>query len=348
MKLTTLACLAALCVIGQAGRLAVAAPAAAPAAQAQPSLGRAGRARRPRRRQAAALLRGLQPRLASARAPRRQAPPLPDPLQARLRTAAHPCGAAAGAATGAGLGSRARPMTAPAPASASREAAPPSRRVKLVVFDVDGTLVDSQHLIVAAQGIAFAENGLPAPEPARGALRGRPVAAAGVPPPRRRGRPDRGPLGELQAAFNRLRLDPAYEEPLFPGMARSAGAASCPRRRADRPRNRQVPARRRPPDRPPRLGGLVRHDAERRRRALQARPDHAAAGDGGGRLPTPAPPIMVGDTTFDMAMGVAAGAVAIGVGWGYHPPGALFGAGAVTVVERGRAGGRLLRGVEPR
>ena len=35
--------------------------------------------------------------------------------------------------------------------------------MKLIVFDVDGTLVDSQHLIVAAQGLAFAENGLPAP-----------------------------------------------------------------------------------------------------------------------------------------------------------------------------------------
>ena len=38
-----------------------------------------------------------------------------------------------------------------------------TRAMKLIVFDVDGTLVDSQHLIVAAQGLAFAENGLPAP-----------------------------------------------------------------------------------------------------------------------------------------------------------------------------------------
>ena len=35
--------------------------------------------------------------------------------------------------------------------------------MKLIVFDVDGTLVDSQHLIVAAQGMAFAEHGLTAP-----------------------------------------------------------------------------------------------------------------------------------------------------------------------------------------
>jgi phosphoglycolate phosphatase len=43
--------------------------------------------------------------------------------------------------------------------------------------------------------------------------------------------------------------------------------------------------------------------------------------------------VMVGDTTFDMAMAVAAGVAAIGVAWGYHQPGALYGAGAVTVVD---------------
>ena len=32
-----------------------------------------------------------------------------------------------------------------------------------------------------------------------------------------------------------------------------------------------------------------------------------------------------------------AGAAAVGVAWGYHPPGALFGAGAVTVVESAAA-----------
>ena len=35
--------------------------------------------------------------------------------------------------------------------------------MKLVVFDVDGTLVDSQHLIVAAQRAAFAAHGLEPP-----------------------------------------------------------------------------------------------------------------------------------------------------------------------------------------
>jgi len=35
--------------------------------------------------------------------------------------------------------------------------------VKLIIFDVDGTLVDSQNLIVAAQRATFAAHGLESP-----------------------------------------------------------------------------------------------------------------------------------------------------------------------------------------
>ena len=45
----------------------------------------------------------------------------------------------------------------------------------------------------------------------------------------------------------------------------------------------------------------------------------------------PTSTVMVGDTSYDMAMAVAAGAAAIGVAWGYHPADALKGAGAQTV-----------------
>jgi phosphoglycolate phosphatase len=44
--------------------------------------------------------------------------------------------------------------------------------------------------------------------------------------------------------------------------------------------------------------------------------------------------ILVGDTSFDMAMGVAAGATPIGVGWGYHDAAELLAAGAAAVAER--------------
>ncbi len=42
--------------------------------------------------------------------------------------------------------------------------------------------------------------------------------------------------------------------------------------------------------------------------------------------------VMIGDTTFDVAMARAAGAVAIGVGWGYHDAEELRAAGAHHVI----------------
>lgn len=43
--------------------------------------------------------------------------------------------------------------------------------------------------------------------------------------------------------------------------------------------------------------------------------------------------ILVGDTTFDIEMAVNAGAVAIGVSWGYHHPDELDAAGAQKIVD---------------
>jgi phosphoglycolate phosphatase len=43
--------------------------------------------------------------------------------------------------------------------------------------------------------------------------------------------------------------------------------------------------------------------------------------------------IVIGDTSFDMAMGRAAGATPIGAGWGYHEPDELVAAGAVAVAD---------------
>jgi phosphoglycolate phosphatase len=47
----------------------------------------------------------------------------------------------------------------------------------------------------------------------------------------------------------------------------------------------------------------------------------------------PARTVMVGDTTFDVEMALAAGVGALGVAWGYHPPEELREAGAHGVVE---------------
>lgn len=47
----------------------------------------------------------------------------------------------------------------------------------------------------------------------------------------------------------------------------------------------------------------------------------------------PAETVVIGDTTFDMEMARAAGATAIGVAWGYHPPADLLAMGAARVIR---------------
>ena len=41
--------------------------------------------------------------------------------------------------------------------------------------------------------------------------------------------------------------------------------------------------------------------------------------------------VMIGDTSFDIDMGLAAGVRSIGVAWGYHAPDELIAAGAQAV-----------------
>ena len=42
--------------------------------------------------------------------------------------------------------------------------------------------------------------------------------------------------------------------------------------------------------------------------------------------------VMIGDTTYDIEMGRAAGLLTIGVSWGYHAPAALTAAGAHRLI----------------
>ena len=52
-----------------------------------------------------------------------------------------------------------------------------------------------------------------------------------------------------------------------------------------------------------------------------------------GSLRDPAATVMIGDTSFDMAMARSAGVNAIGVSWGYHPHEDLRKAGAKIIVD---------------
>ena len=215
--------------------------------------------------------------------------------------------------------------------------------VKLIVFDVDGTLVDSQHLIVAAQGMAFAEHGLAAPSRTESLS----VVGLSLPQAFRRLVGEDGPIEGLsesyKRAFNILRLDPNYEEPLFPGMGELVARLHA---RDDVRLGIATGKARRGVDRLIETHGWAGWFATTQSADdAPSKPDPAmlvqamaAAGA------EPGATMMIGDTTYDMAMAVSAGVAAIGVAWGYHPVGALFGAGASIVVDSAAALGALFPG----
>ena len=203
--------------------------------------------------------------------------------------------------------------------------------MQLVILDVDGTLVDSQALIVAAQREAFAACGLPAPTRERSlSIVGLSLAEAFTALV--------GPLGPIEeladayrAAFGRLRADPACCEPLFPQVGETLDLLA---RRDDVALGIATGKSRRG------VAHLIeRFGWERLFSTIQTADDapskpapdmlrQAMAETGIGAEAA----CMVGDTTFDMAMARAAGIRPIGVSWGYHPAAALAEAGAERII----------------
>src|SRR6476469_7878630 len=96
--------------------------------------------------------------------------------------------------------------------------------MKLVIFDVDGTLIDSQRMIIAAMNAAFSAHDLPAPPPAAvKAIIGLSIvpAIARLLPPDAPGGLAAVLAGSYGEAFFTLRRGPEMMEPLYPG-ARAA------------------------------------------------------------------------------------------------------------------------------
>jgi len=205
--------------------------------------------------------------------------------------------------------------------------------LRLAVFDCDGTLVDSQHVIVACMNEAFAGEGLTAP--AMAAVRriiGLPLEECML-----RLAPDEAAARHLRLieaykeAFFVMRQRPDHYEPLFEGAVAALEAIEADGWLLGVATGKSLRG----------LNAVLeRHDLHRRFITLQCgdmgpgKPDpamleRAMAETGTARDDT----VMIGDTTYDMAMAHNAGVHAIGVDWGYHPTDELLGAGAQAIVS---------------
>jgi phosphoglycolate phosphatase len=204
----------------------------------------------------------------------------------------------------------------------------------LVLFDCDGTLVDSQAMIVAAMEHAFRDTGL-AP-PARAATLSivglsLPVAMTAL----TANLPD-APVAALvdayRTAFQRLRSEPVDREPPYPGALETIAALAS---EDDLLLGVVTGKSRRGLD-----GILARHGIADRFVTLKtaddapSKPDPTMVRLALAEAGVPASrAVVVGDTTFDMDMARAAGAAAIGVSWGYHPTERLVAAGADRLID---------------
>jgi len=205
--------------------------------------------------------------------------------------------------------------------------------MKLAVFDCDGTLVDGQAAVCDAMEAAFAEAGLPPPERAQV----RRIVGLSLPQAVRALAPDAAAdrqaaaVGAYKTAFRAAREEGRLEEPLFEGLGdllaelrgngwqlavatgkSDRGLAAC----------------------------LAGHGIADLFASLQTADRHpskpdpamlaAALLEAGAEAEEA---VMIGDTTFDMAMARAAGVRAIGVAWGYHTTAELIAAGAEAVAH---------------
>lgn len=202
----------------------------------------------------------------------------------------------------------------------------------LLVFDVDGTLIDSERIIVDTQVLTLERFGIAHP----GRELGLAVIGLSLPLALETLAGTGAPVAALtdfyKETFLSLRGTPGYDEPLYPGVAdtlaalrgkqevKLAIATGKSRRGVDhildregwRPLFASVQTADDAPSKP-HPGMILRAMAE----------TGASAGES----------IMIGDSVHDMRMAVAAGCRAVAVSWGFAPVTALREAGAWRVIE---------------
>ena len=203
--------------------------------------------------------------------------------------------------------------------------------MKLVIFDIDGTIVDSQDFILEAQRRAFAAHDLPMPARADAlSIVGLSLVEA-ITVLVGREAPVESIAQAYRDAWTAMRDDPAYDDPFYPGALDAVTTLA---------------------KRPDVQLGIATGKSERGVRHLLDRCGwhtcFATVQTADTNASKPAPDMiltamrdtgaaahstyMIGDTSYDMTMAKAAGVHAIGVAWGYHDHAALREAGAETIV----------------
>ena len=205
---------------------------------------------------------------------------------------------------------------------------------RLAIFDCDGTLVDSQSIICRAMRQAFTTEQLAPPEDSAT----RRVVGLSLTEAMRALLPDADHdfhvrLSETyKRAFQALRAAGEVEEPLFPGIAEAlklldaqGWMLAVATGKSDRGLKHCLEV----------------HDIERYFVSLQTADRHPskphpsmivqAMADAGA---APDTSVMIGDTSFDIGMGINAGCLTVGVAWGYHDAEELFDEGAHFVADR--------------
>ena len=206
--------------------------------------------------------------------------------------------------------------------------------MKLVLFDCDGTLVNSGGVIHRCMAETFANAGLRVPELSEtqeiiGLTLNLAISQiSGIP----MGAEVEHLTEQYKQQFRKIRLEHDFDEPLHDGIAELIDALA----QQDDILLGMVTGK----SRRGVISVMERHGFDRNFLVSRCADDCPSK-------PHPAMVLecchetgcdvsqtfVIGDTTYDMMMAGSAGATAIGVNWGYHKPGRLSEAGAATILH---------------